>query len=104
MSRQLTKRTSIDVDRMCTAGAYRRVTTTPPVHSPQRREPLGMAPTASLYRSGTLFPAFLREPTDPHLFYGVLAADSAPQGGELGFLGGGTVRDLGWGPRSLSHV
>src|SRR3954466_3072293 len=98
MSRQLTKRTSIDVDRMCTAGAYRPVTTTPPVHSPQRRGPLGMARTASLYRSVTLFRAFLREQTDPDLFYGVLAADSARQVGEYVSLEGATVLDVGGGP------
>src|SRR3954454_9765944 len=57
-----------------------------------------MARTASLYRSVTLFRAFLREQTDPDLFYGVLAADSARQVGEYVSLAGATVLDVGGGP------
>ena len=38
-----------------------------------------MARTATLSRSVELFRAFLREQSDPDLFYGVLAADSVRQ-------------------------
>jgi SAM-dependent methyltransferase len=57
-----------------------------------------MAPTATLSRSITLFRAFLREQTDPDLFYGVLAADSVRQLGEHVSLDRGTVLDVGGGP------
>src|SRR4029450_5664347 len=97
MSRQLTNRTSIDVDRMCTAGAYLRVTTVRPAYSPQRRGSPEMA-RSTLSRSVSLFRAFLREQTDPDFFYGVLAADSARQLGEHVSLDGATVLDVGGGP------
>jgi SAM-dependent methyltransferase len=57
-----------------------------------------MAPTATLSRSIALFRAFLREQTDPDLFYGVLAADSVRQLGEHVSLDRGTVLDVGGGP------
>lgn len=57
-----------------------------------------MAPTATLSRSVTLFRAFLREQTDPDLFYGVLAADSVRQLEEHVSLDRGTVLDVGGGP------
>jgi SAM-dependent methyltransferase len=57
-----------------------------------------MARAATLSRSITLFRAFLREQSDPDLFYGVLAADSARQLGEHVALDGATVLDVGGGP------
>ena len=57
-----------------------------------------MARSATLSRSVSLFRAFLREQTDPDLFYGVLAADSARQLGEHVGLDGATVLDVGGGP------
>jgi SAM-dependent methyltransferase len=57
-----------------------------------------MARAATLSRSVTLFRAFLREQTDPDLFYGVLAADSVHQLGQQVSLGGATVLDVGGGP------
>jgi SAM-dependent methyltransferase len=57
-----------------------------------------MARSATLSRSVTLFRAFLREQSDPDLFYGVLAADSARQLGEHVALDGATVLDVGGGP------
>ena len=57
-----------------------------------------MARTATLSRSVTLFRTFLREQTDPDLFYGVLAEDSVRQLGEHVSLGGATVLDVGGGP------
>jgi SAM-dependent methyltransferase len=57
-----------------------------------------MARTASLARSVTLFRAFLREQTDPDLFYGVLARDSVEQLAEHARLDGRTVLDVGGGP------
>src|SRR3954462_4096067 len=57
-----------------------------------------MARTATLARSVTLFRAFLREQTDPDLFYGVLARDSVEQLAEQVPLRGSTVLDVGGGP------
>jgi SAM-dependent methyltransferase len=57
-----------------------------------------MARTATLSRSVTLFRTFLREQTDPDLFYGVLAEDSVRQLGEHVSLDGATVLDVGGGP------
>jgi SAM-dependent methyltransferase len=57
-----------------------------------------MARTATLSRSVTLFRTFLREQTDPNLFYGVLAEDSVRQLGEHVSLDGATVLDVGGGP------
>jgi SAM-dependent methyltransferase len=57
-----------------------------------------MARTATLSRSVTLFRTFLREQTDPDLFYGVLAEDSVRQLAEHVSLDGATVLDVGGGP------
>jgi SAM-dependent methyltransferase len=57
-----------------------------------------MARTATLSRSVTLFRTFLREQTDPDLFYGVLAEDSVRQLSEHIPLDGATVLDVGGGP------
>jgi SAM-dependent methyltransferase len=57
-----------------------------------------MARAATLSRSVTLFRAFLREQSDPDLFYGVLAADSVSQLAEHVGLDGATVLDVGGGP------
>jgi SAM-dependent methyltransferase len=57
-----------------------------------------MARTATLKRSVTLFRAFLREQSDPDLFYGVLAADSVRQLAEHVPLEGRSVLDVGGGP------
>jgi SAM-dependent methyltransferase len=57
-----------------------------------------MARTASLERSVTLFRAFLREQSEPDLFYGVLARDSVEQLVEHVALDGATVLDVGGGP------
>jgi SAM-dependent methyltransferase len=57
-----------------------------------------MARTATMSRSVTLFRTFLREQTDPDLFYGVLAEDSVRQLGEHVSLDGATVLDVGGGP------
>jgi SAM-dependent methyltransferase len=57
-----------------------------------------MARSATLKRSVTLFRAFLREQSEPDLFYGVLAADSARQLGEHVGLEGARVLDVGGGP------
>src|SRR4051794_6745181 len=57
-----------------------------------------MARTATLARSITLFRAFLREQSDPDLFYGTLARDSVQQLGEHVRLDGATVLDVGGGP------
>jgi SAM-dependent methyltransferase len=57
-----------------------------------------MARAATFSRSVTLFRAFLREQTDPDLFYGVLAADSVAQLSAHVSLEGATVLDVGGGP------
>ena len=57
-----------------------------------------MARTATFSRSVALFRAFLREQTDPDLFYGVLAADSVAQLSTHVALEGATVLDVGGGP------
>jgi SAM-dependent methyltransferase len=57
-----------------------------------------MARPATLARSVALFRAFLREQSDPDLFYGVLAGDSVRQLAEFVDLGGATVLDVGGGP------
>ena len=57
-----------------------------------------MARTATLSRSVELFRAFLREQSDPDLFYGVLAADSVSQLAGHVPLDGATVLDVGGGP------
>ncbi|TFV82845.1 class I SAM-dependent methyltransferase [Blastococcus sp. CT_GayMR16] len=57
-----------------------------------------MARTRTLSRSVELFGAFLKEQTDPDLFYGVLAADSVSQLGGHVSLDGVTVLDVGGGP------
>jgi SAM-dependent methyltransferase len=57
-----------------------------------------MARTATLKRSRTLFRVFLREQSDPDLFYGTLAADSVRQLREHVALEGATVLDVGGGP------
>jgi SAM-dependent methyltransferase len=57
-----------------------------------------MARTATLKRSITLFRAFLREQSDPDLFYGTLARDSVDQLCRHVALDGATVLDVGGGP------
>jgi SAM-dependent methyltransferase len=57
-----------------------------------------MAHTATLSRSVELFRAFLREQSDPDLFYGVLAADSVRQLRRHVPLAGVTLLDVGGGP------
>jgi SAM-dependent methyltransferase len=57
-----------------------------------------MARPATLARSVALFRAFLREQSDPDLFYGVLAGDSVRQLVEFVDLDGATVLDVGGGP------
>jgi SAM-dependent methyltransferase len=57
-----------------------------------------MARPATLARSVALFRAFLREQSDPDLFYGVLAGDSVRQLAEFVPLDGATVLDVGGGP------
>jgi len=57
-----------------------------------------MARTATLKRSTTLFRVFLREQSDPDLFYGTLAADSVRQLRGHVDLEGATVLDVGGGP------
>jgi SAM-dependent methyltransferase len=57
-----------------------------------------MARTATLGRSVRLFRAFLREQTEPDLFYGVLADDSVTQLSAHVALAGATVLDVGGGP------
>lgn len=57
-----------------------------------------MARTATLSRSVGMFRAFLREQTDPDLFYGLLAADSVAQLAGHVSLDGVTVLDVGGGP------
>ncbi|MGZ4620186.1 MAG: class I SAM-dependent methyltransferase [Frankiaceae bacterium] len=51
-----------------------------------------------LRRSVTLFQAFRQEQTDPDLFYGMLAADSAAQVAHYAPLAGRLVLDVGGGP------
>jgi SAM-dependent methyltransferase len=57
-----------------------------------------MARTATLKRSLTLFRVFLREQSDPDLFYGTLAEDSVRQLRGHVALEGATVLDVGGGP------
>jgi SAM-dependent methyltransferase len=57
-----------------------------------------MARAATLKRSLTLFRVFLREQSDPDLFYGTLAADSVAQLSGHVALDGATVLDVGGGP------
>jgi SAM-dependent methyltransferase len=57
-----------------------------------------MARTATLKRSITLFRAFLREQSDPDLFYGTLARDSVHQLCRHVAVDGATVLDVGGGP------
>jgi SAM-dependent methyltransferase len=57
-----------------------------------------MAHSATLSRSIELFRAFLREQSEPDLFYGVLAADSVRQLSAHVPLDGATVLDVGGGP------
>jgi SAM-dependent methyltransferase len=57
-----------------------------------------MARPATLAHSVALFRAFLREQSDPDLFYGVLAGDSVRQLAEFVPLDGATVLDVGGGP------
>jgi SAM-dependent methyltransferase len=57
-----------------------------------------MARSATLARSITLFRAFLREQSDPDLFYGTLAGDSVRQLTGHVALDGRTVLDVGGGP------
>ncbi|MGY1849242.1 MULTISPECIES: class I SAM-dependent methyltransferase [unclassified Blastococcus] len=57
-----------------------------------------MARTATFARSITLFRAFLREQSDPDLFYGTLARDSVRQLAEHVDLRGRAVLDVGGGP------
>ena len=57
-----------------------------------------MARSATLSRSVRLFRAFLREQSEPDLFYGVLAADSVDQLAAHVPLDGATVLDVGGGP------
>jgi SAM-dependent methyltransferase len=57
-----------------------------------------MARTATLKRAVTLFRVFLREQTDPDLFYGTLAEDSVRQLRGHVDLDGATVLDVGGGP------
>ena len=54
--------------------------------------------TAGMRRSVTLFQAFRKEQTDPDLFYGMLAADSAAQVSHYAPLAGRLVLDVGGGP------
>ena len=54
--------------------------------------------TPDLRRSVTLFRAFRKEQTDPDLFYGMLAADSAAQVAHYAPLPGRLVLDVGGGP------
>ena len=54
--------------------------------------------TAGMRRSVTLFQAFRKEQTDPDLFYGMLAADSAAQVAHYAPLAGRLVLDVGGGP------
>ncbi|WP_369258826.1 class I SAM-dependent methyltransferase [Geodermatophilus amargosae] len=58
--------------------------------------------TATLERSVRLFRAFLREQTDPDLFYGVLAEDSVRQLARHTDLAGASVLDVGGGPGYFS--
>jgi SAM-dependent methyltransferase len=57
-----------------------------------------MARTATLSRSVAMFRAFLREQSDPDLFYGVLATDSVRQLADHVPLDGVRVLDVGGGP------
>ncbi|WP_236830175.1 class I SAM-dependent methyltransferase [Blastococcus sp. KM273128] len=57
-----------------------------------------MARSATMSRSISLFRAFLREQSEPDLFYGVLAADSARQLAEHVPLDGALLLDVGGGP------
>jgi SAM-dependent methyltransferase len=57
-----------------------------------------MVRTATLARSVSLFRAFLKEQSDPDLFYGALARDSVEQLGEHVALKGSAVLDVGGGP------
>jgi SAM-dependent methyltransferase len=57
-----------------------------------------MAHEATLSRSITLFRAFLREQSDPDLFYGTLAADTVGQVSRHVPLDGAVVLDVGGGP------
>jgi SAM-dependent methyltransferase len=54
--------------------------------------------SATLARSVTLFRAFLREQSDPDLFYGMVAADWVAQLSRYVGLAGVTVLDVGGGP------
>jgi SAM-dependent methyltransferase len=57
-----------------------------------------MARTATLARSIALFRVFLREQTEPDLFYEVLARDSVEQLAQHVPLAGATILDVGGGP------
>ncbi|RBY87892.1 bifunctional 2-polyprenyl-6-hydroxyphenol methylase/3-demethylubiquinol 3-O-methyltransferase UbiG [Blastococcus sp. TF02A-30] len=57
-----------------------------------------MARTATLARSVALFRVFLREQTEPDLFYDALARDSVEQLADHVPLSGATVLDVGGGP------
>jgi SAM-dependent methyltransferase len=57
-----------------------------------------LARTATLARSTALFRVFLREQTDPDLFYEALARDSVEQLADHVALAGATVLDVGGGP------
>jgi SAM-dependent methyltransferase len=59
---------------------------------------------ATLERSVRLFRAFLREQTDPDLFYGALAQDSVHQLAHHADLAGATVLDVGGGPGYFSSA
>ncbi len=65
---------------------------------------MGMDRSATLRRSVTLFRAFLREQSDPDLFYGVLAEDSVRQLARHADLAGATVLDVGGGPGYFSRA
>ena len=57
-----------------------------------------MAHAATLSRAIALFRAFLREQSDPDVFYGALAADTVGQLADHVSLDGATVVDVGGGP------
>ena len=57
-----------------------------------------MAHEATLSRSIRLFRAFLREQSDPDLFYGTLAADTVGQVSRRVGLADSVVLDVGGGP------
>lgn len=55
-------------------------------------------------RSFRLFRSFLKEQTEPHVFYGDLAADTVAEVNEHHVLDGATVVDVGCGPAEFAHA